>query len=74
MSETPLDTAIIQWCANRRPDLVNYILGINESTEERGEALRLLLAVGFEAGRHFQIANPDCPPGPIVLKQWNPVF
>ena len=55
------DAEILNWCKKNRPDLVELLNGLfgrglgNESIEQ---AYRLLLSIGFEAGRGFQAVNP----------------
>ncbi len=58
--------AILQWCNLRRPDLVPRINEMIGGGNKLNEATRLLLGIGFEAGRCFQYVNPKLPLGPIL--------
>ena len=60
--------SIIEWCKVCRPDLSPQIKQIIQN-----DALFLLMAIGFEAGRTFQKANPTCPLGFIPTGDWKTV-
>lgn len=45
--------AILDWCAQHRPDL-----GAVVEAEKANPAFVMLLEIGFEAGRQFQHAHP----------------
>jgi hypothetical protein len=45
--------AVLDWCAQHRPDL-----GAVVEAEKSNTAFVLLLEIGFEAGRQFQHTNP----------------
>ncbi|MBU1179990.1 hypothetical protein KJ885_03530 [Patescibacteria group bacterium] len=57
--------AIKKWVEKNRPDLMQQLSPIFDGTAQRKttDAFILLLSVGFEAGRQFQIDNPDAPSG-----------
>ncbi len=57
--------AIFQWCRLRRPDLLPRMKEMVSDKNKFNEATRLLLGIGFEAGRCFQYINTECPLGPI---------
>ena len=48
------DAAIVAWVDDHRPELTP---SIQQSFENQG--LRLLLSIGFEAGRRFQQENSE---------------
>lgn len=51
---------IRKWMTQHRPDLLHHLDNILESEAERtawGQAMFLLLAVGFAAGRQYQQEN-----------------
>lgn len=52
--------AVLAWVKKHRPDLIAHfdsILKYNDSNE-RLDAMRLLVYIGFEAGRQFQAKRP----------------
>lgn len=64
--------AVLEWCRISRPDMlqqVDELIGGSSraaDVQDRRDAFILLMGAGFDAGRCFQRANPECPLGPIV--------
>lgn len=56
--------AILDWCRENKPDSVAYIeqaMELDRRTpgDGPGSAMLLLLALGFQAGRQYQIDHPE---------------
>lgn len=62
--------AVLEWCRICRPDILKQV----EEMLGEGSAFLLLIGLGFDAGRCFQSANPQCPLGPITPDgEWNTI-
>jgi hypothetical protein len=61
----PNEAAIRKWIKDNRPDLPQHqIDGIMDNPGVFG-----MMSMAFEAGREFQIRNPEAEPGPLDLFQ-----
>lgn len=56
--------AILDWCQKNRPDLHAVV-----EAEKNNDGFILLMTVGFEAGRQFQIDNPNHPIGSSYVQE-----
>lgn len=66
--------AVLEWCRICRPDMVEQVREMIDGRQKPHEAFTFLLGIGFEAGRCFQHANPECPVGPIMSEgDWKPI-
>lgn len=51
--------AILDWCANYRPDIYANVQRVIELPGDQGAAFTLLMTASFEAGRMFQTTVPS---------------
>jgi hypothetical protein len=51
--------AIMKWCKQFRPDLIQHITP--KGNQSADDAFALLMSIGFEAGRQFQADRPTAP-------------
>ncbi len=56
-------TAILDYCSEKRPDMLPQIKEVMEVRGGLGDAFISLLCLGFESGREFQKDNPELPLG-----------
>jgi len=58
--EAPNYEAILNWCADNRPDILSQVKEILESgRNSRTEGMVFLLTIGFAAGRRYQMEHPE---------------
>ena len=52
------DNTVADWVSRKHPKILKYVVAyIKEATPQR-KMMHLLINVGFEAGREFQLKNP----------------
>lgn len=60
--EAPNVKAVMEWVRENRPDCLGHFQSIVESSQRRdpqGDALMLLILIGFQAGRQYQTDHPE---------------
>lgn len=65
LKTAPNFEAILEWVDKNRPDCsdhIRYILSASRRNETTGNALTLLLVLGFVAGRNYQNKYPSLNP------------
>lgn len=55
------DQAILDWTQEHRPDLLPQVRKCLTPERELQETIYALMSIGFEAGREFQVNNPEVP-------------